>query len=329
MSAIQGVIAVDPVLTNFGMEYRQNLPWMSGADLFFPWVRTPGRTGTYYIADPLNSLKDEDIAWSRSAGAKRIDMKFTAAAFRAQKYGPEIAVPDDDVRDWMGGGADLKARAAVTINDKCYLKREVLAEAVLDAISPTSPAVVWNHASTAATPRVDVNTALATIHKRIGRPGNCAGISASVWRSITGSQASNQAGGLIIDAIKYTQAGLGTAVTPSLVAQYFNLDLVVPLTMIKANEDEENTVSTSGLGAAGVDVWDKDEVYVAYVERNPGPQSASYGMSLGPTPMSGATVSIDVYRDDKVNADIVRGAMEFDLKVTCSTSAVAIGDILS
>lgn len=327
MPAVQGLRPVDPVLTGVGMEYRQSLPWMSGADLFFPWVKTPGNTGTYYIADPLNNLLREDAKWSRSTGASRLDIKFGSAAFRAQKYGFEIPVLDDDVRDWLGGGDDLKGRAAISINDKLYLDREFLAEAVLDGISPTAPAATWNNAS--STPRVDVNTALATIHKRIGRPGNCMGINASVWRNITGNQAAGTAGGLIIEAIKYTQKGFGSAITPDLVAQYFNLDLVVPLTMVRANENETGTVSLTGTASAMVDVWDKDEAYVAYVERNPGPQSVSYGLSLGPSPIVGAMVTIDQYRDDRVRADVVRGETEFDLKVTCSTAAVAIGDLLT
>lgn len=329
MPAVVGVRPVDPVLTNVGLEYRQNLPWMSGADTFFPWVRTPGTTGTYYIADPLGNLKREDAKWSRSSGASRIDQRFTSAAFRAQKYGFEIPVLDDDARDWLGGGDDLKGRAAIEISDKIYLDREVLAEAILDAATPVAPAVVWNHASTAAQARVDVNAAHALIHKRIGRPGNVIGFSATVWRSLTGSQVATQAGGMLIDAIKYTQFGGGSAITPDLVAAYFNVDLVVPLTMIQANENETSTVAANGLSASGVDVWNADEAYVAYVDRNPGPQTVSYGMSLGPSPMEGAMVTMDTYRDDKVRADIVRGTAEFDLKVTCSTALSVIGDLLT
>jgi len=327
MAAVVGVRPVDPVLTNFGMEYRQSLPWMSGADCFFPWVRTPGMTGTYYIADPLGNLKREDSKWSRSTGASRLDQKFTAAAFRAQKYGFEIPVLDDDARDWLGGGDDLKGRASTQISDKLYLDREFMAEAIIDGVAPTAPTAVWN--GTSAVPRVDVNNALATIHKRIGRPGNTIGINASVWRNLTGNQTALHAGGQLLEAIKYTQAGLGTAITPQLVAQWLNVDLVVPLTMIQANENETVTVSGSGLSAAGVDLWDKDEVTVAYVERNPGPQSVSYGASLGPSPMEGALVTIDQYRDDRVRADVVRGTTEWDLKVTCSTALVNIGDVLT
>jgi len=327
MAAVVGVRPVDPVLTNVGMEYRQSLPWMSGADCLFPWVRTPGVTGTYYIADPLGNLKREDAKWSRSTGASRIDQRFTSAAFRAQKYGFEIAVLDDDARDWLGGGADLRSRAVTQISDKLYLDREFLAEAVIDAIDPTAPAATWNSAT--AQPRVDINTANATIQKRIGRAGNTVGINASVWRSITGTQAPGTAGLLIIDAIKYVQQGLGTAITPQLVAQYLNVDLVVPFTMIQANEAETSTVSASGLSVAGIDVWNQDEISVAYVDRNPGPQTVSFGVSFGPSPMAGALATMDSYRDDKVRADVVRGETEFDLKTTCSTALVNMGDMLT
>lgn len=329
MAAVQGLRPVDPVLTQVGMEYRQSLPWMSGADLFFPWVRTPGVTGTYYIADPLNNLRREDAKWSRSTGASRLDLKFTSAAFRAQKYGFELPVLDDDARDWLGGGDDLKGRAATAISDKLYLDREVLAEAILDGISPTAGVATWNNASSA--PRVDVNTASATIQKRIGRPANCMGINPSIWRNITANMTAGTAGAQITEAIKYTQFGGGSAITPDLVAQFFNIDLVVPLTMVQSDPTkfETSTVSATGLPEAGLDVWDKDEVYVAFVDRNPGPQTVSYGMSLGPSPMEGALATIDQYRDDRVRADIIRGTSEFDLKVTCSTAAVAIGDILT
>src|SRR5690349_1762970 len=94
---------VDPILSQFGMEYRQaNTNYI--ADGVAPWVRTEGDTGTYFIADALNNLAVEDATWSYTTGARTVDSVFTSAAFKAKPYGLQEPVPDAYVRNWLAGG---------------------------------------------------------------------------------------------------------------------------------------------------------------------------------------------------------------------------------
>jgi hypothetical protein len=207
------------------------------------------------------------------------------------------------------------------------LAREVRVEAVYDAVTPVNITSTAQWDNTAPNPRADVHaTAGATILKRIGRMPNTVIPTAAVWRSIIGTHSAGTAGALILDAIKYTRPGLGSAITPDLVAQYLNVDFVLPAIAVRnaTTDIETTTANANGLAAAGIDVWDQKEVYVAYIERNPGPQSLSYMLTFGPF-----MGEMDQYRDDRVMADIVRITETLDEKVTCSTAAYAIGTVVA
>jgi hypothetical protein len=314
---------VDPILTQLGMEYRQKQTNFV-ADRVAPWVKSSGSTGTYYIADALNNLGVESNAWSYTEGAKMVDSVFTSAAFRAQRYALAEAIPNPWVRDWLAGGDDLKRRAVSALQDKMLLAREIRVEALFDAVSPVAitSTACWN--STAANPRANVNsTAAQAILKRIGRPPNAVVINPTVWYSIIGTQSAGTAGALIIDAIKYTQPGLGSALTPELVAQYLNVDYVFPSIAVSGGTNvETTTANANGLAAAGAFVWDADEVYVMYLDPNPGPQSLSYMLTFGPE-----MLGVDQYTNDQLDATIVRCSEEIVEAVTCSNAIYAIGTV--
>lgn len=322
---------VDPVLTQLGMEYRQAQTNFV-QDSFAPWVQTEGDTGTYYIADALNNLGVEDNTWSYTGGAKRVDSVFTSAAFKAKPYALEEAVPDAFVRNWLAGGDDLKVRATSGLQDKMLLAREIRIEAIVNAItlgsSLASGGPRWD--STAPNPRADIKLGSGTILKRIGRGANTVTICGSVWDSITGTHSAGTAGALILDAIKYTRPGLGSAITAELVAQYFNVDYVLPAVAVRSATTtvETTTANANGLAAAGIYVWQgasaaSDEVYVSYVERNPGPQSLSNMLTFGPD-----LSTMDQYREDRVMADIVRCTQTVVEATTCSTAIYAFGTVI-
>lgn len=326
MKGLTNVRPVDPVLTQFGMEFRQaQVNYV--ADGVCPWVRTDGDTGTYYIADAINNLLPHDNTWSSVAGASRVESAFTSAAFKAQPYGLEHAVPDRYVNNWLAGGQDLKARAVSMLTDQMLLAREIRVEALADAVAPTvslSSTDRWD--STAPNPRANIKTASTTIMKRIGRGANTVVVTGAVWDSITGTHSAGTAGALILDAIKYVREGLGSSITPQLVAQYLNVDYVLPAVSVRAATTtyETTTVNAAGLPAAGAYVWDQKECYIAYIERNPGPQTVSWALTFGP-----AMVEVDTYREERVKADIVRVTETLVEKVTCSNAIYTLGTVIS
>jgi len=318
---------VDPILTDFGLQYRQAQTNFV-ADQVAPWVRTEGDTGTYYKADALNNLSVENVVWSYTEGAPRGDSVFTSAAFKAQPYGREEAVPDAFVRNWLAGGQDLKLRATSSLQDIMMLAREVRVEAVFDAVAPTtslSSTARWD--STAPNPRADVHATMGSaILHRIGRMPNAVVITGAVWRSIIGTHSSGTAGALILDAIKYTRPGLGSSITPDLVAQYLNVDFVFPAIAVRnaTTDIETTTANGDGLAAAGIDVWDQKEVYAIYVDQNPGPQTVSYMVTFGPD-----KGTMDQYRDERVKADIVRVTETLAEVTTCSNAIYTLGTVIS
>lgn len=316
---------VDPILSQLGMEYRQ-LQTNYIADKVAPWVKTPGDTGTYFIADALNNLAVEDATWSYQSGAKSVDSVFTKAAFAAQAYGLKEVVPDAYVRNWLAGGDDLKRRALSGLMDKMLLQREYrVGTAIFDALSTNSPAAVWDGSS--ANPRADVwATAAGTIMKRIGRNPNAIVIGDGVWRSILGSVATGTAGALIVDAIKYTQFGGGSAITPELVGQYFNLDFCYPAIAVRnaTSDIETTTANANGLNAAGITCFNRREVYVFYVDHTPGPQTVNYLTTFGPT-----RDEVDQYRNDELMADVIRVTETIVEATTCSNAVYCFGAVVT
>lgn len=318
--------AVDPILTQFGLEYRQEQTAYT-ADTVFPYVQTQGWTGTYYEAEALNNLRAENAQWSLYSGASRIDMRFRAAAFRAQPYSFELPVSDFDGDNWLAGGADLRARATSAITDKLLLAREVRVEAVLDGVAPVNSLANpqrWD--STASNPRADIRGEQAAVLKRIGRLANTVVITGAVWDSILGTVSAGTAGQAIIDAIKYTNPGFGNKLTPDLIASYLNIDKVVPGVAVQQDvtKHETTTVAAGGLPEAGTYVYDQKECYILYVDPNPGPQTVSFGITFGPS-----LLEFDSYREDKTKSDVVRGFSIVQEATTCSNAIRTLGTVIT
>lgn len=324
MKGIGNVRPVDSVLTEYGLEFRQNQTnFVAGG--VAPWVQTDGDTGTYYIADALNMLGVDNVTWSYTEGAPRGDSAFGSSSFKALPYGREEAVPDAYVRNWLAGGQDLKQRVTTSLQQKMLLAREVRAYTLATSLAPVniSSTACWD--STAPNPRADVQaTAGQAIMKRTGMMPNTVVMAPTVWYAVIGDQSAGTAGALILDAIKYTRPGLGNVITPDLVAQYLNVSYCLPALAVRnaAADVETTTVNTGGLAVAGTSIWADDEVYVFYCDRNPGPQTLSWMTTFGPD--MGA---MDQYRDDRVKADIVRVTETLVEKITCATAAYVIGTV--
>lgn len=318
---------VDPILTSFGLEYRQAQSNFV-ADVVAPWIQTPADSNTYYIADPLNNLKRENIEGAIGAASKMIDLRFTSASFLAKPFRAKTLVLDDERRNWMGGGAALDQRAVAALTDKAMLARENRVEALLDAIAPTtslSSTARWD--STAPNPRADIRALSTAILKRIGRHANTVVITGAVWDSVVGTHSSGTAGALILDAIKYTQKGTGDAITPQLVAQYLNVDVVAPALAVQSDTTKYETTTVpgaAGLPEAGVYMFDQKECYVGYIDRNPTPQTVSAFLTFGPS-----KGQIKRWRSDDPDGDFIRIEDILVEKATCTSAMLTLGTVIS
>lgn len=320
---------VDP-LTGYGMEFIQKAEDFA-ASAAFPFVQTAGDTGTYYVPDARNSLRAEDATWGYNSGASRLISQWSSGAFKAQKYGFEEAVTEDDRRNWLAGGADLDARVSVQIAQKLMIAREVRAEAIIDASSSYGTTAVtgtgqWNASSTpAANPRLDVSKASTAIRQKIGRPANVLILPGGVWDVVTGSQVAGTAGAQILEAIKYTGDGARDQVTPALCARYWNLDLVQPAVAIQSDATKHETTSVSvGLPEAGTYIWDQKEAYVLYNDPSPGQRSLNFGITFGPT-----VYAADRYLEPKIEGDIIRGKQICTEKEVCTAAMNVLTTVIA
>lgn len=317
---------VDPVLTNFGIQYGNSLTDYA-ADTLFPFTKTDGDTGTYFTADPLNNLKAEVGQFSYTTGATRVESRFNKGTFNAQPFAFEEPVFDAWVKNFTAGGQPLKERATKTVVDKMYLAREVRVEAVADGVAPTvslSSTARWD--STAANPRLDIRRGSTAIRKRTGLPANGVIFTGSVWDVVIGSTSTGSGGEQVGQGVKYTQGWLGRDMTPELIAAFLAVAIVKPALAIQsdATKFENTTIQTAGLPEDGTYIWDQAEAYIFRFEL--GQQVVSYGQSFGSDP---GNMAVDQYRDDKVKADVVRAIQTVDEKVTCSTALYVLGTIHS
>lgn len=315
---------VDPFLEQYVLDFRQSDDRFI-ADEVAPWTQTDGDTGTYWINDALNSMKWENPAWSYITGASRIDSKFTSDSFKAQPYGLEEPVPDAYVRNWPVGGVGLKERCARNVVSKIRLAREVRVEAIFDAVTPTvnlSTTAQWNDSASA--PRANIISANVGISQRVGMPGNTVIFTGAVADSVMGSITVGSAGAAIIDAVKQVMQATGSNLTRNLIAQYLGVEKVLFARAFQTDptKGETSTVSKTGAPEAMAYIWDAKEVYVTLVEQ--GVQSAGYLQTFGPD-----LYTMDMYRDDKVRADIVRCAQTVVEKQTSPLSVYAIGTVIA
>jgi hypothetical protein len=184
MAELAQVRPVDPVLTNFSLAYA-NKQEVFAQNVLFPFTPSEdgGDTGTFFIADPLNSLRARDANWSFTRGATRGLSRYTKGTWAAQPYAWEETVPDAWVRNWQGGSnlQGLKENAAKVCVDVVMLAREVRVEAIADAVAPTtslSSTAKWN--STASNPRADLKALSDLILKKTAAPANAAIFTGSV-----------------------------------------------------------------------------------------------------------------------------------------------------
>lgn len=308
-----GLPQVRPVnpLTAVGFQFMQAASDFA-ADVLHPWLVTKGNTGTYYVPDARNALRFEDGRWGWNSGPPRVTEQYGSGTFNAQKYGFKDVITDDDKENWLQGPDDLRNRTIEDLTQKLLIAREVRVEDAIDAATFGTTAVTgtgqWD--STAANPRFDIQKAKTAIRKRIGRPGNTLVLPGGVWDVLIGTQATGSAGAAMLDAIKYTQGGLGGDLTPELAARYFNVRIVKPALAIRQDPTKHVTRTVvAGLPEAGAYIFDQKEFYLCYNDPNPGQKSMNFGISFGPTQLD-----VKPGRDEEVEGDTIRVKQVVDEK---------------
>jgi hypothetical protein len=318
------VLPIQP-FTPYGLDYAQEITDFV-ADAAMPFFLTNKTSGWYYVPDARNFLRAEDVTWSRETGATRVLSQYGKDTFIAQPYGAEEPVSNQDASDWMGGPADLGTQTMRGLLQRLAVAREVRTFGIVDGsgAGTTSVSGVGQWDSTAANPRLDVVKAQAAVHKRIGRVANNVIISGLVYETVVGSQAAGTAGAAILDAIKYTAGGLGSAFTEDLLARYLNVGNVEFAKSIQSDTTKHTTRTVgAGLPEAGAYIWSAKKVYVFY-NGTPGAKEPNFGTSFGTD-----LATPDDYPELKTKSIVYRIAQTLQEKIVCLPSLNILTTVIS
>lgn len=277
---------VDPVLTNFSLEYTQErLVSESGsafgltADFIFPRLlhRGDGLSGTYFTYNIKNRFSLPGTgSVRRAAGADYhpVDWDVSSDTYTIEDYGLGHNWDDNEVSAQLSP-VDIERDAQETLDDLVLLDYERRVNAIATSgsvITQTSTAAALNGqwSGAGSNPIKDVTTAIKTIYAGTGMRPNRMVIGWDVW--MDGIMNNDEVLSRLPDNMTKGMADIN----PMLVGQkLFNLDMRVNTGIIDtAAEGQTASLSTSGTGTFG------KNVLVFYANPTPRVKSKTLGMTI-------------------------------------------------
>ena len=329
MQGISQVRPIDPLLTNFGVEFMQTEEAFVANDIA-PIVPVAGDTGTYYVWEARNNFGVETTNWSQSGGAPRTEIRATKDTFGCIKYGLEIAITDDDRRNSLDP-ASLDRRAINRITRGMMLDRELRFATAIQASPDTTLAGTARWFSTAADPRGNADTAKQTILKACGVVPNTLLLAADTFFDLVKNTTATSAGTIIKNAIQYVMATTANNLNPSLIAQFFDIErVIVGWAVYEAKSAaagagnvslEPLTIGTNNV--AGTYMWTNIAAFI-YVDPNPSNDCLEYYTTFASVPFVA-----DRYREEKTESDVLRVKQVLVEKKVCAKAAYVIAGTIA
>ena len=307
------VQVVDPVLTGMLVGYKQD-DMRFVADRVFPVLSVPNQAFTYYTFTKKYWFLDQLTGRTPGAAYARAGYGVESATGYANTFGLEHMIADE-VRNNNQVPMSLEQSGAQFLAQQSLIRRE---RAFSTDFMTTS---VWgtddNNATTdwddfaAGDPFNDVITAKRTISNNTGNDGNTMALGYIVHAALQNHPD-------IVDRIKHVQvAGLGSV--ENALRSLFDVQnyLVSKASYNSANEGQ--TFSA----AAIID----DDCLVCYTTPSAGIMQATAGFTFA-WDGGGGGGSIFTYRDDKVDADILKLKESWDQKVVASDVGYFFADVV-
>jgi hypothetical protein len=298
---------VDPLLTNFALEFSQSMAGKA-ADLLFPMKPTKGETGTYFIYDANDRFRTYGDLRADPGEANAIEWKLTSAVFAQEEYALKTHITDRE-RENAIDPISLDQDAAVRVTEALTLNRELRARDLLfpTATQEATVSIKWDQAS--ATPLSDNEAAKQAFMKLTGKEPNWLMIPPVAWKQFM-NDAAGTIGQVLNDRLKYTMATTGKNITPALVGQLFNIPNVVVPNLLHSTATLTNTAQGGGGVQSGAFIWDTaanagaiKQITYLYLDPSAGAKGMTYGMCFQSQPYT-----VFRYREDKLRTDWIEAS---------------------
>ena len=253
-------VHIDGPLTNISIAYR-NGNYI--AEQIFPAVKVQKNSDKYFIYTKSDWFRDEAAVRAPGTRAQLVDYTISTSTYSCLEYADAKVVPDEIVDN-----SDTPLRplqeATEFVTDKLLLRQEIDVAAKAFGTSWSSsatPGTLWSNDT--SDPVGDVNLAVDTIAKAIGRVPSVGVIGRGLWRHVTKHPD-------LMDRIKGAATpGSPAILTYSAIAAIFELEKIVVGNAIKDTGAEGGT---SSLGY----VWG-NHMLVAFVTSTPSLLTPSAG----------------------------------------------------
>ena len=309
---LNDLAAVDPVLTNLLVGYKQDAVRFIASQLF-PIVPVGSKGGTYYIYDKKYWFTDEMEERAPGQPYARAKWGISTDTYKTLQYALAVPIADEE-REANQTALELESSAVEYLGQKSLIRKE---RAFSAAFLTTS---VWETDNTTATdwddftsgdPVGDILTASRTISLSTGIEPNTIAVGHIVHEALVNHPD-------ILDRIKYVQMPTVKATEVALAA-LFGLEKYV---VGKAGYNAAN----EGQDASQTAIFD-DDALVCFVNGAPGIRKPSAGYTFAWGGGGGAGVIINS-RDDLNDADLIKNKEQWDQKVVATDLGYFFSDIV-
>lgn len=312
LPTLSDITAVDPVLTNMLVGYKQEAERFIASQVF-PVVPVATKSGTFYIFDKKYWFTDE--MQERVPGGEYMRAHFAASTDTYDTVQFALATPiADEIRKANQAPMDLETAAVEFLGQKSLIKKE---RAFAAAFMTTS---VWETDDTTTTdwddftsgdPVKDILLAKRTINLSTGKVPNTIAMGNIVHEALVNHPD-------IIDRIKYVQTPTVEIIASQLAALFGLKRVIVGMAGYNtANRGQDASM------AAIID----DDALICYVEPGPGifKPSAGYTFAWGD---GGGDGIIDNWRDGENDADLIKMKEQWDQKAVATDLGYFFSDVV-
>ena len=297
------ITAVDPVLTNMLVSYRQDASRFVSTQLF-PVIDVANPSGTYYIFDKKYWMSDEMEQRPWGGDYARAKFGVSTSTYETQQWGLEVPIADEERRANQAP-MELEEAAVDFLGQKSMIRKE---RAFVSDFIKTS---VWANEDndsttdwddfTSGDPVGDVLTAVRTVSNSTGTSPNTLAVGFIVHNALINHPD-------IIDRVKYVNMA-GVRGVSNAMAALFDMERYIPA---KASYNTANEGQSASMSA----IFD-DDALVAYVNPSPNLKRPSAGYTLA-WPGGGGEGVIRNVRDDDNERDLIKIKEEWDQKIVAT-----------
>lgn len=286
MPTLNQIRITDPVLTNFGLSYRQK-GVVDVHDEFFPPFSTNGQeTGRYSIYDANRLFRRFDTKRADGGEAAAIEWTLTSATFSLNAWALKAPLTDRQRAQALNPIRLEQGRVEMVTNglamDREFLARDIVFLSTFTPEKTCSP--LWNAANSKVL--TDVVSAFQGFVKLNAIEPNLLVIPPRIWAIFMDATVTDTVGWILHERLKYTMATTGKNITPELVGQLFGFSgkVVIP-NRVFSTQAMTNLARGGGGIQGGAFVWDlysddstpATSIIFAYVDPSAAEDMLTYG----------------------------------------------------